>query len=99
MGKKLKILFATDLRDKLLFSLLMIILFRTLSHIPVPFVDLEGMAQLGSIDLFGLLNTFSGGALKNFTIMATGVSAYISASIIIQLLSYFVPAVLKRLAR
>lgn len=93
MGKKLKILFATDLRDKLLFSLLMIILFRTLSHIPVPFVDLEGMAQLGSIDLFGLLNTFSGGALKNFTIMATGVSAYISASIIIQLLSYFVPAV------
>lgn len=93
MIKKIKILFTTDMRDKLLFSLLMIILFRTLSHVPVPFVNLEGIAQLGSVDLFGLLNTFSGGALRNFTVMATGISAYISASIVIQLLSYFVPSI------
>lgn len=91
--KTIKILFTSDLRDKLLFSLLMIIFFRTLSHIPVPFVNLENIAIMGNVDIFGLMNIFSGGALKNFTIMATGISAYISASIIIQLLSYFIPAV------
>lgn len=91
--KTLKILFTSDLRDKLLFSLLMIIIFRILSHIPVPFVDVDSLALIGSIDIFGLLNTFSGGALKNFTMMATGISAYISASIVIQLLSYFIPAI------
>lgn len=91
--KKLKILFTTDLRGKLFFMLFMIILFRILSHIPVPFVNLEAINIIGSADLFGLINLFSGGALKNFTIMATGVSSYISASIIIQLFSYFVPAV------
>lgn len=91
--KILKILFTSDLRDKLLFSLLMILLFRILSHIPVPFVDTTNLVLMGSSDITGLLNIFSGGALHNFTIMATGISAYISASIVIQLLSYFVPAV------
>lgn len=90
--KKIKILFTTDLRDKLLFTLLMIMMFRVLSHIPVPFVNLDALSVMGD-DLFGMINLFSGGALKNFTIMATGISAYISASIVIQLLSYFVPAV------
>lgn len=91
--KKIKILFTTDLRGKLLYMLVMIVLFRVLSHVPVPFVNLEAINVMGEADFFGLINLFSGGALKNFTIMATGVSAYISASIIIQLLSYFVPAV------
>jgi len=91
--KNFKIMFFTDLRDKLLYILLMIILFRFLSHIPVPFVNLQAINMMGNTDFFGLINLFSGGALKNFTIMATGISAYISASIIIQLLSYFVPSV------
>lgn len=91
--KKLKILFCTDLRWKLLYMLGMVVLFRVLSHIPVPFTNMEAINIMGSADLFGLINLFSGGALKNFTIMATGISAYISASIVIQLLSYFIPAV------
>lgn len=91
--KKIKILFTTDLRSKLLYMLALIIIFRILSHVPVPFVDIEAISSMGSADFFGLINLFNGGALRNFTIMATGVSAYISASIIIQLLSYFVPAV------
>lgn len=91
--KKLKILFCTDLREKILYILLMVILFRVLSHIPVPFVDLGAISMMGNTDFFGLINLYSGGALQNFTIMATGISAYISASIIIQMLSYFVPSV------
>lgn len=91
--KVLKILFKSDLRDKLLFSLLMILLFRILSHIPVPFIDTNNLVLMGNSDILGLLNIFSGGALHNFTIMATGISAYISASIVIQLLSYFIPSV------
>lgn len=91
--RKIKILFTTDLRDKLLFSMFMILLFRVLSHIPVPFVNLDLINIVGNTSIFGLLNMFSGGALRNFTIMTTGISAYISASIIIQMLSYFVPTV------
>ena len=91
--KTFKILLKTDLRDKILISLLLIILFRILSNLPVPFTNIETISLLGQEDIFGLINTFSGGALRNFTIMATGVSSYISASIVIQLLSYFIPAV------
>ena len=90
---KLKILFTTDLTEKLCFSLVMIFLFRVLSHVPVPFTDVEGIAALGNIDILYLMNLFSGGSLANFTLMATGISAYISASIVIQMLSYFIPAV------
>lgn len=92
--KSLKILLTTkDLRNKILISLLLISVFRILSHIPVPFVDTSEIKILGSTDMFGLIDVFSGGALQNFTLMTTGVSAYISASIIIQMLSYFVPSV------
>jgi len=91
--KKLKILFTTDLTEKLLFSLMMIFLFRVLSHIPVPFCDINSIAIIGKTDILYLMNLFSGGSLGNFTLMATGISAYISASIIIQMLSYFIPAV------
>lgn len=92
--KSLKILFQSiDLRNKILISILLISIFRVLSHIPVPYIDTSGIKIMGSTNVFGLIDVFSGGALQNFTIMTTGISAYISASIVIQMLSYFVPSV------
>ena len=91
--KIIKTLLKTDLRGRIFFSLAMIILFRILSYIPVPYVDTKDIVAAGEESLLGLMNLFSGGALQKFTFMATGISAYISASIIIQLLSYFVPSV------
>ncbi|WP_096436794.1 preprotein translocase subunit SecY [Alteribacter populi] len=74
-----------DLRNKIIFTLLMLIVFRIGAHIPAPgvnasVIDFEGMAA------FGFLNTFGGGALENFSIFATGIMPYITASIIVQLL-------------
>ncbi|PYZ95781.1 preprotein translocase subunit SecY [Alteribacter lacisalsi] len=74
-----------DLRNKIIFTLLMLVVFRIGAHIPAPGVNsdvlnFEGMAALG------FLNTFGGGALENFSIFATGIMPYITASIIVQLL-------------
>ncbi|TMW72442.1 preprotein translocase subunit SecY [Alteribacter natronophilus] len=74
-----------DLRNKIIFTLLMLVVFRIGAHIPAPGVNAEvlnfdGMAALG------FLNTFGGGALENFSIFATGIMPYITASIIVQLL-------------
>ncbi len=75
-------------RTKILFTLCLIFLFRVLSFIPVPFINRDVLSNVSSQGIFGLTSAFTGGALQNFTIMATGISAYISASIIIQLLTY-----------
>ncbi len=76
-----------DLRKKLIFTLLMLVVFRIGSFIPVPNINTQALAALTERDIFGLLNTFSGGALKNFSIFAMGIMPYITASIIVQLLS------------
>ncbi|WP_145142666.1 MULTISPECIES: preprotein translocase subunit SecY [Paenibacillus] len=78
-----------DLRNRILFTLFVLIIYRIGSFVPVPGVDktvLEQTNQQGS-ELFGLLNTFSGGALHQFSIFALGIVPYITSSIIVQLLS------------
>jgi len=78
-----------DLRKRILFTLFILLIYRIGSFIPVPNInkDVLTMADSTGTDLFGLLNTFSGGALFNFSIFALGITPYITASIIVQLLS------------
>jgi len=89
-----------ELRKKLLFTFFMMVVFRFGAHIPVPFLSADAMkAFLGNgTDLFALFDVFTGGAFSNATVMALGVSPYINASIIIQLLTVAIPA-LERLAK
>jgi preprotein translocase subunit SecY len=78
-----------DLRRRILFTLIILIVYRIGAFIPVPNIDtniLKMTDQQGN-DVFGLLNTFSGGALFQFSIFAMGIMPYITASIIVQLLS------------
>ena len=75
-----------DIRNKIIFTLLMLVIFRIGSFIPVPNVDAEVLQQTDQYSLVGFLNTFGGGALKNFSIFAMGIMPYITASIIVQLL-------------
>ncbi|WP_416148199.1 preprotein translocase subunit SecY [Salipaludibacillus sp. HK11] len=75
-----------DLRKKIFFTLMMLIVFRIGAHIPAPGVDADVLDFGGEMNAFGFLNTFGGGALENFSIFATGIMPYITASIIVQLL-------------
>ena len=82
----------TELRQKVLFTLAMFIVFRAGTHIPVPGVNVAMIEQLfQSGNLFGLLDMFSGGALSKFSIFAMSITPYINASIILQLLKVVVP--------
>ncbi len=76
-----------DLRKKIIFTMLMLVVFRIGSFIPVPNIDSGALANLTERDFLGLLNTFSGGALQNFSIFAMGIMPYITASIIVNLLA------------
>ena len=90
-----------ELRKKIFFTLMMMIVFRFGAHIPVPFLSKEAMEAFlggGGADLFSLFNVFTGGAFSNATVMALGVSPYINASIIMQLLAVAIPA-LERLSK
>src|SRR3989338_9304684 len=93
MFKKLTLLFTVpDLRKKVLFILAMLVVFRVLAAIPIPGVEPERLkAFLSGNQFFGLLNVFSGGVLDNLSIMMLGVGPYITASIIMQLLTMIVP--------
>ncbi|AXI07613.1 preprotein translocase subunit SecY [Oceanobacillus zhaokaii] len=75
-----------DIRRKIVFTLLMLIVFRLGTFIPVPFTDKAAIDFMNQQNVFGLLNTFGGGALQNFSIFAMGIMPYITASIIMQLL-------------
>ena len=83
-----------DLRRRLMFLLLALVVYRVGAHIPVPGIDPAQLQQLfkgqegGILNLF---NMFSGGALSRFTVFALGIMPYISASIVMQLLGYVVP--------
>ena len=89
-----------DIRKKIIFTLLMLLIFRIGSQIPVPGIDREVLSQTFNSEtgLFALFNLFSGGAFSNFTIFALSITPYITASIILQLLTIAVPS-LERLAR
>lgn len=77
-----------DIRKKLVFTFLMIIVFRMGTTIPVPGIDTSIIKNMvANNSLLGLYNMFSGGAFSNFTIFALGIGPYITASIIIQLLT------------
>ena len=75
-----------DIRNKIIFTLLMLIIFRIGTFVPVPYVDADVLKQTDQMGLIGFLNTFGGGALANFSILAMGIMPYITASIIVQLL-------------
>lgn len=82
-----------ELRKKILITLLIVIIFRIVAHIPVSGVDLTGLQQLFASNQFlGLLDIFSGGTLVNFSIISLGLNPYINASIIMQLLTMIVPS-------
>lgn len=90
-----------DLRRRLLFTALILLIFRFGSVIPVPFVDtdvLGSMMQSNSDTIFGVFDMLSGGGLSQASIFAMSISPYINASIIIQLLTVAIPA-LERLAK
>ncbi len=81
-----------DLRQRLLFTLGILVAFRLLVHVPLPGVDPQALSDFFSQNaLLGMLDLFSGGAMKNFSIAAMGVYPYITASIIMQLLVPVVP--------
>ncbi|CAA9562741.1 MAG: Protein translocase subunit SecY [uncultured Thermomicrobiales bacterium] len=81
-----------DLRRKILFTLAMLVIFRAIASIPVPGVDREGLRDfIDNSQLLGMLNLFSGSGLTNFSIAALGVYPYITASIIMQLMTPIVP--------
>jgi preprotein translocase subunit SecY len=83
-----------DLRRRLMFLLLALVVYRIGAHIPVPGIDPNQLQQLFKGQQGGILslfNMFSGGALSRFTIFALGIMPYISASIIMQLLGYVLP--------
>ncbi|WP_431047554.1 preprotein translocase subunit SecY [Streptomyces sp. P1-3] len=85
-----------DLRKKLLFTLGIILLYRFGTHIPVPGIDYKSVQKCmdeaeANQGLFGLVNMFSGGALLQITIFALGIMPYITASIILQLLTVVIP--------
>lgn len=89
-----------DIRRKMIFTLLMLVIFRLGSNIPVPGIDRAVLAQVfdGGTGLFALFDLFSGGSFSNFTIFALSITPYITASIILQLLTIAIPS-LERLAK
>jgi len=85
---------ARDVRNKILFVLGMLVIFRLAAHIPVPGVDATALKNLfSSNQILGLLNLFSGGGMETFSIVMMGVAPYITSSIIFQLLGMIVPSI------
>jgi preprotein translocase subunit SecY len=81
-----------ELRQRIIFTLLMLVVFRVGAHVPIPGIDPGKLADFFREDnLFGLYNVISGGALSKFTIFAMGIMPYINASIIVQLLTVVIP--------
>jgi preprotein translocase subunit SecY len=83
-----------ELRKRLLFTLLMLAIYRLGVHVPTPGIDTEALSQFfeqAQGTIFGVFNMFTGGALERFSVFALGVMPYISASIIFQLLTVVVP--------
>lgn len=84
-----------DLKRRLIFLLLALVVYRVGTHIPVPGIDPDQLRQLFNSQqggILGLFNMFSGGALERFSVLALGIMPYISASIILQMLTYVVPS-------
>jgi preprotein translocase subunit SecY len=81
-----------EVRHGLLFVIAMMVIFRVVAHIPLPGVDLAALQQFFDANqVLGVLNLFSGGTIRTFSIVALGVAPYITASIILQLLAVIIP--------
>lgn len=92
LDKFKKIWKSKDIRNKIIFIAIMMLIFRFAAHIPIPGVDSQALSTLFSQNqVLGLLNVFTGGALENFSIVMLGVGPYITSSIIFQLLQFVVP--------
>jgi preprotein translocase subunit SecY len=90
--KILQVFKIKELRGKILFVLGILVVFRLAANVPVPGVNVEQLRQFfENNQFFGLLNLFSGGGLRNISIVMLGVGPYITASIIMQLLTMIVP--------
>ncbi len=84
-----------DLRRRLLFLVMALVVYRVGTHVPVPGIDPDQLRQLFQSQqggILGLFNMFSGGALSRFSVFALGIMPYISASIIMQMLTYVLPS-------
>lgn len=82
-----------DLRNKILFTFALIVLYRFLAHIPLPGVDTSALTNFfQNNQAFGLLDLFSGGSISRFSLVMLGVGPYITASIVVQLLTVAIPA-------
>jgi preprotein translocase subunit SecY len=91
---------SADIRNRLLISLLLLIIYRLVAHVPVPGVNREAIAGVlggSGQTLFGLLDLLSGGTVSNFSVLAMGVYPYITAQIILQLLVPIIPALQRRM--
>lgn len=89
-----KVINTQELRRKVLFTLAVFFAFRLLAHIPLPSVNIDQLRALfNSNQILNLLNVFSGGTLANFSVVAVGISPYITASIIIQLAGMVIPQI------
>lgn len=94
LGKFKNIFAVKELRDKIVFILLILVAFRLMANIPLPGVSVERLQELFAGNQFlGMLNMFSGGGLSSISIVLLGVGPYITASIIMQLLTMIVPRV------
>jgi preprotein translocase subunit SecY len=94
------LIISADIRNRLLISLALLIIYRLVAHVPVPGVDRQAIAGvLGGQGqtLFGLLDLLSGGTVSNFSVLAMGVYPYITAQIILNLLVPLIPALQRRM--
>ncbi len=92
--KLIQIFKVKDLRKKIFYTLILLVIFRLAAQIPVPGVNLENLKKFFETNqLFGLLNVFTGGAMANMSVVMLGVGPYITATIIMQLLSMIVPRI------
>jgi preprotein translocase subunit SecY len=88
-----------DLRKKIIFTFIVLVIYRLAAHVPVPGVNLEALRQVFQQNqLLGLLNMLSGGAMQNFSVMAIGIYPFITAQIVLQLLQPIIPP-LEQLAK
>lgn len=92
--KLIQIWKAREVRNKILYVLGMLVIFRFLAHIPIPGVNQTALKSLfDSNQILGLMNLFSGGGMETFSIIMMGVAPYITSSIIFQLLGMIVPKI------
>ena len=92
MNKIKRIFSNPEIVKRLAFTILIMLVFKIGTFIPVPLIDTTGIkATLANNDFLTILNTFSGGGLSSFSILALGISPYITASIVVQMLQLVIP--------